>query len=1369
MKHTFINRCAAVLCLLLASNLMYAHDFYLDGIYYNITDSVEKTVAVTHHDGIEVICYKGNVIIPHTVEYNDDTYSVTSIGFSAFGGCKDLISVIIPESVTSIDTNAFYNCVNLTSVTIPGSVTTISYSAFYGCTGLTSVIISEGVNYIYSEAFGYCSSLAEIKIPGSVKRLGLPGTGDKPFVGCSNLSFIEVAESNTVYDSRNNCNAIIETATNTLIQGSNNTIIPDDIIEIRHSAFSNCTGLTSITIPKNVTLIGNAVFSGCTELTSLTVADGNAIYDSRDNCNAIIETATNTLIQGCKNTSIPESIVSIDYHAFEDCTGLTSVVIPQSVTSIGDRTFAGCTGLTLITCKATTPPTIAGSAFNGVDKTTPLNVPEESIEAYRTAENWCDFSNIYSGDVCFPANSEFEADGIYYRVTKINSEVVVIKNNLSEESCYTGDVVIPATVTKEGITFNVTKITDRAFKDCTDLTSVVISEGITSIGNFAFDGCTSLTSVTIPNGVNAIGAYTFYGCTGLTTVVVPESITSIGNNAFTGCTGLTTITIPKNVTSIGHGAFANCSGLTSITIPDKVSSISGSAFSGCVGLSSVTIPDSVASIGDFAFCGCTGLTSIIIPENITLIGEAVFAECTSLTSIVIPDKVTSIGENAFYNCAGLSSVTIPSNVTLIGDFAFYDCCNLTSVTCEAAFPPTIGDAVFLNIDTSIPLYVPDGCVELYRADEYWCAFENIKAVTTENRFATDAIEVVAIDDTIRLDEILLPVSLLNTPEIAGFQCDIFLPEGVEAVKENDIYAITLSSRANGFSVSSHMRNDGALRVIVTTFSLTPISGNEGEIFTLKLQPNEQYTAGSHIEIRNIVMTSSDYIEYESSPLVIPCHIKESLSGDTNRDKKINVTDVAHMACYLQGDYSGEFDTDAGDRNQDGNIDTADITIVSDDIVSGERMATANNTDVTAYTESYLVADSVVVVELDGVIGEQTVSIPISMVNTQAITAVQCDVVLPAGVVLSDADNAVTLSTRCSADHVLKTNTISNGTWRIVIYSTTATAIEGNEGELFSLKLQPTEDYLAGNTIEVRNITLATTDAQEINAMPVDIKCCIKESSLGDVNGDNKKNISDIIISIGIILDNYDKEYDAVAADVCGDGALNISDVISLINLILTDGDTPAETRQRQEYAIGQLLASPLQIEPTGKQSLTVSLDNEAPYTAFQVDVILPDGLTVDDVTLCSRLADSHDVMWHKVSDGLVRIVAFSLNNAPISGNVGDLFSLAISAENQFVDGKIELTQALFATRNIVEHTISDVVIMVKSPTDLASAEQAESIYTTGNILVVESDKHQSAYITSANGITQTVDLQAGHNEITLSQQGVYIVTTESRIKKVIIK
>ena len=401
MKRTFFIL-TAFFALLSSSIPSLAYDCKVDGIYYDLNNE-DKTASVTNTTNNK---YVGNIIIPESITYSGTTYSVTSVGNGAFAYCSGLSSVTIGNSVTSIGKHAFADCSRLTSVTIPNSVTSIGYGAFHGCSGLTSVII-----------------------PNSVTSIG-----DDVFNGCSGLTSVTVDKNNGTYDSRNNCNAIIETSTNNLIVGCKNTIIPNSVTSIGRNAFYGCSGLTSVAIPYSVTSIGGGAFCDCSGLTSVTIPNsvtyiGGYAFSGCSGLTSVTISNSVTSIgvyafcdcSGLTSVTIPNSVTSIGYRAFANCSGLTSVTIPNSVTTIGKNAFSGCSGLTSVTipnsvtsigeyafedCSGLTklvslavePPTCGNGTFKEVDKTTcQLLVPEESINKYKTADQWKEFLNILDG------------------------------------------------------------------------------------------------------------------------------------------------------------------------------------------------------------------------------------------------------------------------------------------------------------------------------------------------------------------------------------------------------------------------------------------------------------------------------------------------------------------------------------------------------------------------------------------------------------------------------------------------------------------------------------------------------------------------------------------------------------------------------------------------------------------------------------------------------------------------------------------------------------------------------------------------------------------------------------------------------------
>ena len=344
--------------------------------------------------------------------------------------------------------------------------------------------------------------------------------------------------------------------------------------------------------------------------------------------------------------------------------------------------------------------------------------------------------------------ADVEIDGIYYNLVQ-KAKIAEVTNG-GTTGRYSGDIVIPASVEYEGVTYSVTSIGNNAFEGCSSLTSVVIPNSVTSISGSAFRWCSSLTSVDIPNSVTSIGGSAFEGCSSLTSVVIPNSVTSIGASAFSYCYFLTSVVIPNSVTKIGNYTFRNCSSLTSVVIPNSVTSIGNSTFVNCSSLTSVVISNSVKKIGSSTFYGCTALTSVSLPSSIVAIGGSAFKHCTSLKSVDIPNSVKYIGGSAFYECSDLEEVTIGSGVIDIGNESyFYDsdgnslslgntgntfalCKNLVTVKCLAeSVPSTNANTFDESLIDYCTLYVPEGSLSSYQATEPWSGFGTIKSLSDD--------------------------------------------------------------------------------------------------------------------------------------------------------------------------------------------------------------------------------------------------------------------------------------------------------------------------------------------------------------------------------------------------------------------------------------------------------------------------------------------------------------------------------------------------------------------------------------------------------------------------------------------------------------
>ena len=513
--------------------------------------------------------------------------SVTSIGESAFSDCYSLTSITIPNSVTSIGNRAFGYCSSLTSVTIPNSVTNIGEYAFEHCESLKSITLPNSITSIGNGAFSRCSSLTSIEIPNSVTSIGneafssfdihsnlksvtIPNSvtsiGESAFAYVKNIVYSGTAEGspwgaltvNGVVDGDFVYADAEKTRLTAYVGNGSTATIPNSVTNISYFAFGDNYGLKTITVPNSVTSIGdrafnyikNIVYSGTAEgspwgaLTVNGVVDGDFVYADAE------KKQLTAYIGNGGTATIPNSVTSIGYYAFEDSYGLKTVIIPNSVTKIEDNAFEKCSNL-----------------------------------QYNEYDNGCYLGNDDNPYVCL---IKAKPTDTIMTSCEINSNCKFIYNNAFDDSYGLLSIEIPNSVTSIGY---------RAFSNCRSLTKVTIPNSVTSIGFMAFIGCDQLQyneydnccylgnddnpylclMKTISNDITSceinsnckiiygslsLGWNTKGGLESLTSVEIPNSVTSISSYAFYNCSGLTTIEIPSSVTSIGWYAFGNCNNLT---------------------------------------------------------------------------------------------------------------------------------------------------------------------------------------------------------------------------------------------------------------------------------------------------------------------------------------------------------------------------------------------------------------------------------------------------------------------------------------------------------------------------------------------------------------------------------------------------------------------------------------------------------------------------------------------------------------------------------------------------------------------------------------------------------------------------------------
>ncbi len=1153
------------------------------------------------------------------------------------------------SAITSLN-DVFKNNTEITSFNELQYFTGLSNlkDAFYKCTSLVTVKLPNSLIATGERAFSGCTSLSQIVLPTNLQRLSW-----YTFNGCSNMVSITIPRSvNTIE------NGVFFSS------GLTSVIIPDGVKYIEESAFQDCKNLANITLNSGLIAIGKSAFAGCEKLKKIIIPENiNTIHESVfANCSELTEVSflnslnkiPNGSFSGCvslEKIDFPKNITTIGAQSFKGCTSLSSLTIPEGITLIGGGAFSDCSQLNTVYILEATPPDCYDGCFSGVNAT--LYVPAGCKAAYEAADYWKEFGTIV----------EMEPPSPVITFADANVKAICVANwdangdgELSEEEA--------AAVTS----------LDDVFENNSQITSfdeLVYFTGLTSIGYSAFCGCSNLTSLKIPNGVENIYEKTLSGCSSLQSLSISGSVRYIYAKSFDDCINLKELRLEDGTSNLnlnyswrdalgvgghafyrcplesvylgrgliydsdreyGYSPFYNKTNLTNVTIGNNVTIISSNLFRSCTGLTSITIPDNVKTIGESAFYGCSSLNNLQWSEGLEKIMKDAFSDCSNLPSVTFPNTLTTIGDRAFIGCNAFTSIFIPANVTSIGFAAFARCPNIISmvVTDENSFYDSRYSCNAI-IETATNKLIA-GC---------------------QNTVIPQTVETIydrAFLGCTSLTTIVIPESVTSIGSYAFQDCTGLTSVKVKIATPLSIDSNTFANQANAtlyvpqgrksaYEAANYWKEFKEIKEFIRDGSYSYIASN-GLRWNFKLHDEKATLCGYYDDSDGTV--SCCVTGNLPSTLVIPSIVK--VAGSDVGLPVVGIDDWAF--CETSSDDS----------------DTYFDNVTSIFIPSGIKYI-SGNAFVYYYSRNLTKVEFASIESFLNIrFGEY--SNPLFIAHHLYINGSEVkNLVIP---------NSITSINEYAFQgcYGMTSVTIPNSVTSIGSYAFEECSSLTSVKVDIASPLPINSSTFPNRTNSTLIVPVGSKAAYQAANYWKDFKRII-EFIEGDVNGDGETDVLDVVDIARYVVGTPAETFVSSLADMNSDGQVNIGDAVTLVNEIAGD-----QNFVKPMMAPRKITADEESLSLTeGNSGLSLALENQRSYTAFQFDLYLPEGVDVTTMMLNAQRKQKHQLLYNKVESGHWRVTAFSTSNRSFQGHDGELLSFALDIEGDIALRNIQFFDA----------------------------------------------------------------------------------------------